>query len=82
MPAKRTVRDRPTLFQRTTPLDAESAPPERDKSERLKRTFYLWPEDIEALDAMQAREFKRSRRKPELSDLISQAIQLLSQQDS
>ena len=82
MPAKRTVRDRPALFQRTAPLDADTAPLERDKKERIKRTFYLWPEDIEALDAMQAQAFKRTRRKPELSNLISQAIQLLHQQDS
>lgn len=53
--------------------------PER---ERVKATFYLEREDIVALDEMQTAAFKEAGRKPERSELVSQAIQLLRRQTS
>jgi hypothetical protein len=53
------------------------------KQQRIKATFYLQPEDIIAIDEMQTKRFREKGKKPEKSELVSEAIQLLSkQQDS
>lgn len=46
----------------------------------MKRTFHLPPEDVYALDAIQADYHRRTGRKPELSHLVSEAIRLLREQ--
>ncbi len=51
------------------------------KQQRIKATFYLEPEDIIAIDEMQTQRFKQQGKKPEKSELVSQAIQLLKQQN-
>ena len=88
-PAK-TMRERPTLFRRT-----DEAVPELEqqnsstanhldsrmaKPSRIKATFYLNPDDIVAIDVMQTEEFQKTGKKPERSELVSRAIQLLRQQ--
>ncbi len=52
------------------------------KVQRIKATFYLEPADIVAIDHMQTKEFTRTGKKPERSQLVSRAIQaLIKQQD-
>ena len=46
---------------------------------RLKRTFHLPPEDVYILDDIQAAEHRRTGKKPHLSQLVSEAIRLLSE---
>lgn len=70
MPDKRTLRDRNPIFKKS-----EAAPVQ--KIDRTKATFYLHREDIAAIDEMQTEEFLRTGKKPERSDLVHRAIQLL-----
>jgi hypothetical protein len=56
-------------------LDSQPAKPRR-----IKATFYLYPEDIIAIDEMQTKRFREHGKKPEKSELVSEAIQALSQQ--
>ncbi len=48
------------------------------RAPRLKRTFHLPPEDVYTLDELQAAEHRCTGKKPELSQLVSEAIRLLS----
>jgi hypothetical protein len=50
------------------------------KLRRIKATFYLYPEDIIAIDEMQTKRFREHGKKPEKSELVSEAIQALSKQ--
>ncbi len=70
------------LVDRPTPLkDAPvSRTPAAPAAERYKATFYLTREDILAIDGMQSGIFSRTGRKPERSQLVSEAIQLLARQ--
>ena len=56
-------------------LDSKPAKPRR-----IKATFYLHPEDIIAIDEMQTKRFRDHGKKPEKSELVSEAIQALSKQ--
>jgi hypothetical protein len=56
-------------------LDSKPAKPRR-----IKATFYLHPEDIIAIDEMQTKRFREHGKKPEKSELVSEAIQALSKQ--
>ena len=46
----------------------------RLSSGKLKRTFYLEPGAVVALSELQTEEFRRTGRKPELSELVTRAI--------
>jgi hypothetical protein len=50
------------------------------KPRRIKATFYLHPEDIIAIDEMQTKRFREHGKKPEKSELVSEAIQAFSKQ--
>ncbi len=52
------------------------------KQSRIKATFYLQAEDIIAIDEMQTKQFKETGKKPEKSELVSEAIQLLFSQQN
>jgi hypothetical protein len=95
MAERKTVRERPSIFRRTDQVVPEleeptpSASPtsehsnsQTSKQPRVKATFYLNPEDIIAIDTMQTEEFRRTGKKPERSEVVSRAIQLLRQQNS
>jgi hypothetical protein len=56
-------------------LDSKPAKPRR-----IKATFYLRPEDIIAIDEMQTKRFREHGKKPEKSELVSEAIQALSKE--
>ena len=56
-------------------LDSKTAKPRR-----IKATFYLRPEDIIAIDEMQTKRFREHGKKPEKSELVSEAIQVLSKE--
>jgi hypothetical protein len=56
-------------------LDSKPAKPRR-----IKATFYLHPEDIIAIDEMQTKRFREHGKKPEKSELVSEAIQAFSKQ--
>ena len=56
-------------------LDSKPAKPRR-----IKATFYLRPEDIIAIDEMQTNRFREHGKKPEKSELVSEAIQALSKE--
>jgi hypothetical protein len=52
------------------------------KQPRIKATFYLQAKDIIAIDEMQTKQFKETGKKPEKSELVSEAIQLLLKQQT
>lgn len=66
----------PFSQQDSKKLDEAIAPPELAKA-----TFYLRIEDILAIDRMQSAELLRTRKKPDRSELVRRAIQLLAQQE-
>jgi hypothetical protein len=59
--------------QPSSQLDSQPAKPRR-----IKATFYLRPDDIIAIDEMQTKRFRAEGKKPEKSELVSEAIQLLA----
>ena|SRR5213592_4211244 len=61
--------------QTASQLDSKPAKPRR-----IKATFYLRPEDIIAIDEMQTKRFREHGKKPEKSELVSEAIQALSKE--
>ena len=72
-PASQTSRQSDVLTVKH--LDSKPAKPRR-----IKATFYLRPEDIIAIDEMQTKRFREHGKKPEKSELVSEAIQALSKQ--
>ena len=64
-----------SIFSRT-----QKEPPRSGKAPRTKATFYLHSEDILAIDYIQIDEFKKSGKKPERSEIVSKAVQLLRKQ--
>jgi hypothetical protein len=61
---------------------AKQLPIKPSKPQRIKATFYLQPEDVIAIDEMQTKRFRATGKKPEKSELVSEAIQLLSKQQN
>ena len=49
---------------------------------RIKRTFHLEPDVVLLLSEVQVAEQRRTGQKPELSELVSQAIRQLGEQRS
>ncbi len=74
---RRTMRQRPELFRRSDNQQSEQSD---GKSARVKVTVYLQPDDVVTIDELQIAEFKRTGKKPEKSELVSRAIQMLKQQ--
>ena len=72
-PASQTSRQSDVLTVKQ--LDSKSVKPRR-----IKATFYLRPEDIIAIDEMQTKRFREHGKKPEKSELVSEAIQALSKE--
>lgn len=66
------------LFERTDTREL-TADEEAPKVKRTKRTFHLEPEVVLLLDELQLEEHRRTGQKPELSNLVSQAIRLLGE---
>ena len=86
---ERTLGTRASIFRKTDksipeleqPAEEVKRPEQRPlKQRRIKATFYLNPEDVLAIDEMQSNEFRRTGKKPERSEIVSQAIQLFKQQ--
>jgi len=86
---ERTLGTRATIFRRTDKEIPElgqsfekiqAAEKQPAKRARIKATFYLYPDDILAIDYMQIEEFKRTGKKPERSEVVSRAIQALKKQ--
>jgi len=86
---ERTLGTRATIFKKTDrgipeldqPAKEVKRPKQRpSKRRRIKATFYLNPEDVLAIDEMQSNEFRRRGKKPERSEIVSQAIQAFKQQ--
>lgn len=46
---------------------------------RAKRTYHLPTEAIILLERIQLEEFERTRKKPDLSDLVAKAVKLLAE---
>lgn len=89
MAREKTLAERPSIFRRTdqgipeldseTPRHLDIQESRRpgvpvDREARVKATFYLEKDDIVAIDTMQTEEFKRSGKKRERSQIVSQAI--------
>ena len=47
---------------------------------KVKATFYLWPDDITALEELKLEHWKQAGEKTDKSQLIRQAIKLLKDQ--
>ena len=86
---ERTLGTRASIFRKTDksipeleqPAEEVKRPEQRPlKQRRIKATFYLNPEDVLAIDEMQSNEFRRTGKKSERSEIVSQAIQLFKQQ--
>jgi len=92
---ERTLGTRGSIFRKTDkvipeldqPAEEVKRPEQRaskqrpSKQRRIKATFYLNPEDVLAIDEMQSNEFRRTGKKPERSQIVSQAIQVFKQHD-
>jgi hypothetical protein len=85
---ERTLGTRATIFRKTDRSIPELEQPVRhaetpetqvEKRSRIKATFYLNPEDILAIDGMQSDGFRQTGKKPERSEIVSRAIQALSE---
>lgn len=74
--AQRPLRSRPTARRR--PAQPEPAPAD---SQRIKATFYLYPEDIVTIDQIQTNEFLRTGKKPQRSEIVSRALRLIGDQE-
>ena len=62
------------LFDRTDAEEPEGPQPAEVKSPRRKRTYHLSDETVLLLGDLQATEHRRTGTKPELSDLVDEAI--------
>ena len=71
----------PAQGEQTTQLTEQPAS-KPEKQQRTKATYYLNMEDIIAIDTMQTQRYRATGKKPEKSELVSQAIQLLFQQEN
>lgn len=81
----------PPPAQATRPLSAApsgarsahaSAQPEPEEARpRVKATFYLHPEDVVTIDRIQMQEFLSTGKKPQRSEIVSRALQLLGAQE-
>ena len=87
---ERTLGTRASIFRKTDQVIPELEQAAEDikrpeaqsaKPLRIKATFYLYPEDILAIDEMQSNEFRRTNKKPERSQIVSRAIQAYKQQN-
>jgi hypothetical protein len=74
------MRIRPEIFKRSDVREFEQE--DSGTPKRVKVTVYLNPDDVVAIDEMQIAEFKKTGRKPEKSELVSRAVQMLKQSDS
>ena len=81
MPNRKTLEGRPSIFRRSADTQtAEQLDVQPAKPPRIKATFYLEQADILAIDQMQMQEFAATGKKPERSQLVSRAIQVLLKQ--
>ncbi len=72
------VASRASIFRRTDDGVPElTEKQESEKPKRIKRTFPIDPELVLLLDELQLDEFRRTGRKPELSNLVCEGIRLL-----
>ena len=77
------VAQRGSLFRRSqetpeSPEDtAPAAVPVETEPERIKRSYFLPPETVRDLEDLQYREYRATGEKPQLSDLVREAIGLL-----
>ena len=80
-PDSQTAKQEDSLTSRQSDvLTANQLDSKPAKPRRIKATFYLYPEDIIAIDEMQTQRFREHGKKPEKSELVSEAIQALSKQ--
>jgi hypothetical protein len=77
---RRTMRSRPQIFKRSDVREFERE--DIGTPKRVKVTVYLNPDDVVAIDEMQIAEFKKTGKKPEKSELVSRAVQMLKLSDS
>ena len=72
---------KPQNSKTAKPQDAKEFEQYNGKPELIKATFYLYPEQILAIDEMQSAEFRKTRKKPDRSELVRRAIMLLHDQE-
>ena len=53
-----------------------------EKQQRTKATYYLEMDDLIAVDTIQTKRYRATGKKPEKSELVSEAIKLLSKQEN
>lgn len=74
------VANRPSMFRKTEErvpeLEKQTA---KSKIVRAKRTYHLPQEVVFLLNEIQLSEYRSSGAKPELSDLVAEAIKLLGE---
>ncbi len=76
MARKSPVAERKGLFART---GSEDAPVEEQvKIPRQKRTYHIPSDVVLLLNELQISEYRKTGEKPELSDLVAEAIQRLA----
>lgn len=62
------------------PKNGKTAGSQDSEPSKIKATFHLSMEDILAIDKMQMLFFTRTRKKPERSQIVSQALQIMAKQ--
>jgi hypothetical protein len=68
-------------FQKTDTLASgnKTISEERQAIPRAKRTYHLPTSAIVLLEELQLEEFKRTGKKPDLSDLVAESVRLLAE---
>ena len=69
------------IFKKTSKQSAGETAEQQDVQPvgRVKATFYLEIDDIEAIDDLQLAELRRTGKKPEKSQIVSRAIKRLKE---
>ena len=93
MTRKSPIKDRPSYFRKTDqavpelvgqqnsqhPEHPDSPDAEHPKPKRIKRTFYLQPDTVKILETVQRDEWVPGADKPELSNLVDEAIRMFAE---
>jgi hypothetical protein len=75
------VAARTGLFERTSGNTAIQAVVQENSKPRIKRTFNIPDDVVLLLNEIQLQRYRKTGKKPELSELVTEGIRLLADQD-
>lgn len=69
----------PTTTDTTAPASPEEAPQVASKPTLAKVTLYIRPDQVEAIEEIQLAQRRKTGKKPDKSDLVQEALDLLAE---